>query len=127
MIHDDSLRPRPHRHFPRRGRTGSFSAGRRLGVRQSTVSQHVSRLEQATRRRLFDRDTHNVQLTVDGQAFTVFAADILAAHSRAERYFSQAELRGRVRLGASEDFALSSLLPRCCAPFRKSIRRSTSR
>jgi DNA-binding transcriptional LysR family regulator len=98
--------------------TGSFSqAGRRLGVRQSTVSQHVRRLEQATRRRLFDRDTHNVALTVDGQAFTVLAADILAAHSRAERYFSQAELRGRVRLGASEDFALSSLLPQVLRAF----------
>jgi DNA-binding transcriptional LysR family regulator len=98
--------------------TGSFSeAGRRLAVRQSTVSQQVRRLEQATRRRLFDRDTHNVALTVDGQAFTVLAADILAAHDRAERYFSQAGLRGRVRLGASEDFALSSLLPQVLRAF----------
>jgi len=97
---------------------GSFSeAARRRGLRQSTVSQHVSRLEAATRRRLFDRDTHKVALTVDGQAFVALAADILAAHSRAERYFSDAELRGRVRLGASEDFALSSLLPQVLRAF----------
>jgi DNA-binding transcriptional LysR family regulator len=98
--------------------TGSFSeAARRRGLRQSTVSQHVQRLETAARRRLFDRDTHNVALTVDGQALTVLAADILAAHSRAERYFSNAELRGRVRFGASEDFALSSLLPQVLRAF----------
>jgi len=101
--------------------TRSFSeAARRLGLRQSTVSQHVRRLETAARRRLFDRDTHSVALTVDGQALTVLAADILTAHSRAERYFSNAELRGRVRFGASEDFALSSLLPRVLRAFSSS-------
>jgi DNA-binding transcriptional LysR family regulator len=71
----------------------------------------------AARRRLFDRDTHHVALTVDGQALTVLAAEILAAHSRVERYFSNAELRGRVRLGASEDIALSSLLPQVLRAF----------
>jgi DNA-binding transcriptional LysR family regulator len=96
----------------------SFSeAARRLSLRQSTVSQHVRRLETAARRRLFDRDTHHVALTVDGQALTVLAAEILAAHSRVERYFSNAELRGRVRLGASEDIALSSLLPQVLRAF----------
>ena len=98
--------------------TGSFSeAARRRGLRQSTVSQQVRRLEAETRRRLFDRDTHKVSLTVDGQALTVLAGEILAAYSRAERYFSNAELRGRVRFGASEDFALSSLLPQVLRAF----------
>ena len=98
--------------------TGSFSeAARRRNLRQSTVSQQVRRLEAETRRRLFDRDTHDVSLTVDGQALTVLAGEILAAYSRAERYFSNAELRGRVRFGASEDFALSSLLPQVLRAF----------
>ncbi len=98
--------------------TGSFSeAARWRGLRQSTVSQQVRRLEAETRRRLFDRDTHKVALTVDGQALTVLAGEILAAYSRAERYFSNAELRGRVRFGASEDFALSSLLPQVLRAF----------
>ncbi|HJZ16880.1 MAG TPA: LysR family transcriptional regulator, partial [Stellaceae bacterium] len=35
-------------------------AGRRLGLQQSTVSQHVRRLEEAASRRLFVRDTHSV-------------------------------------------------------------------
>lgn len=96
----------------------SFSeAARRRGLRQSTVSQHIRRLESAANRRLFDRDTHSVTLTVDGQALTVLAADIIAAHSRVERYFSTAELRGRVRFGVSEDFALSSLLPEVLRAF----------
>jgi DNA-binding transcriptional LysR family regulator len=98
--------------------SGSFSeAARRRGLRQSTVSQQVRRLEAETRRRLFDRDTHKVSLTVDGQALTGLAGEILAAYSRAERYFSNAELRGRVRFGASEDFALSSLLPQVLRAF----------
>jgi len=32
----------------------------RLGLRQSTVSQHIRKLEEETRRRLFVRDTHVV-------------------------------------------------------------------
>ena len=74
---------------------GSFSeAARRRGLRQSTVSQHIRRLEAATRRRLFDRDTHNVALTVDGQAFIALAADILAAHSQGRTLLLQ---RGAAR------------------------------
>src|ERR1700728_3610263 len=91
---------------------GSFSeAARRRGLRQSTVSQHVRRLEAETRRRLFDRDTHKVSLTVDGQALTVLAGEILAAYSRAERYFSNAELSTRDRFCFASDFALSITLP----------------
>ena len=100
---------------------GSFSeAARRLGLRQSTVSQHVRRLEDKTRRRLFERDTHSVVPTVDGHAFVGLARAILAAEERALRYFSDTELRGRVRLGASEDFALSDLLPEVLRAFRRS-------
>lgn len=100
---------------------GSFSeAARRLGLRQSTVSQHVRRLEEQTRRRLFDRDTHSVAPTVDGHAFVGLARAVVAAEERAMRYFSDTELRGRVRLGASEDFALSDLLPEVLRAFRRS-------
>lgn len=100
---------------------GSFSeAGRRLGLRQSTVSQHVHRLEARAGRRLFVRDTHSVTPTVDGAAFVGLARAIVAAEERALRYFAGSELRGRVRLGASEDFALSSLLPEVLLSFRRS-------
>lgn len=84
-------------------------AGRRLGLQQSTVSQHVRRLEAATGRRLFLRDTHRVVLTVDGEAMVGFARSILEANERARQHFSGAQLRGRVRFGTSEDFVSARL------------------
>jgi DNA-binding transcriptional LysR family regulator len=84
-------------------------AGRRLGLQQSTVSQHVRRLEEAASRRLFVRDTHSVALTADGEAMMGLAQGILEANERARRYFAGSELRGRVRFGASEDFVQSRL------------------
>ena len=85
-------------------------AGRRLGLRQSTVSQHVLKLEQASGRRLFVRDTHKVELTADGEAMTGFAQSIVETNARARDYFAGSQVRGRVRFGASEDF-VSSRLP----------------
>src|SRR6266436_8577096 len=64
-------------------KANSFTeAGRRLGLRQSTVSQHVRRLEQAASRRLFVRDTHSVALTTDGEAMLGLARGILEANDR---------------------------------------------
>ena len=95
----------------------SFSeAGRRLGLRQSTVSQHIRKLEQEAGRRLFVRDTHSVVPTADGEAMEGFARSILEANERARRYFGGSQLRGRVRFGASEDF-VSSRLPEVLAEF----------
>jgi DNA-binding transcriptional LysR family regulator len=91
-------------------KAASFSAaGRRLGLRQSTVSQQVRRLEEAAGRRLFVRDTHSVTLTADGQAMLSLAGGILEANERARQYFAGSELRGRVRFGAAEDFVQSRL------------------
>ncbi len=91
--------------------TRSFTrTAERLGLRQSTVSQHIRKLEEETRRRLFVRDTHSVTMTADGEAMIEFARGILAANERAARYFAGSQLRGRLRFGASEDFA-ASLLP----------------
>ena len=84
-------------------------AGRRLGLQQSTVSQHIRKLEQSAGRRLFVRDTHSVQLTADGEAMTGFARSILQANARAREYFAGSQIRGRVRFGTSEDFVGSGL------------------
>ncbi|MGC5341633.1 LysR substrate-binding domain-containing protein [Streptomyces sp. DT24] len=92
-------------------------AARRLGVRQSTVSQHVRRLEDATGRPLFARDTHRVDLTEDGEAMLGFARTILRAQERATAYFTGTRLRGRLRFGASEDFVLTRL-PEILESFR---------
>src|ERR1700734_4079664 len=64
--------------------TRSFTrTAERLGLRQSTVSQHIRKLEEETRRRLFVRDTHSVTTTADGEAMIEFARGILAANERA--------------------------------------------
>ncbi|MGV9526086.1 LysR family transcriptional regulator [Streptomyces cellulosae] len=90
--------------------TLSFTqAARRLGLRQSTVSQHVRRLEEATGRQLFTRDTHSVELTEDGEAMLGFARRILDVHEQAAQFFTGTRLRGRLRFGASEDFVLTRL------------------
>jgi DNA-binding transcriptional LysR family regulator len=90
--------------------TLSFTqAARRLGLRQSTVSQHVRRLEDAAGRQLFTRDTHSVELTEDGEAMLGFARRILEVHDQATAFFTGTRLRGRLRFGASEDFVLTRL------------------
>ncbi|MGW5369800.1 LysR substrate-binding domain-containing protein [Streptomyces sp. NPDC004009] len=90
--------------------TLSFTqAARRLGLRQSTVSQHVRRLEEAAGRQLFARDTHSVELTEDGEAMLGFARRLLEVHEQATAFFTGTRVRGRLRFGASEDFVLTRL------------------
>jgi len=91
-------------------------AGRRLGLQQSTVSQHIRKLEAAAGRRLFVRDTHSVMLTTDGEAMTGFAQSMLDTGDRARRYFANSRLRGRLRFGTSEDF-VSTRLPELLRDF----------
>src|ERR1700743_178775 len=90
--------------------TRSFTqAAERLGLRQSTVSQHLRKLEEETGRRLFVRDTHSVKTTADGEAMIEFARSILTVNDRPKRYFAGSQMRGRLRFGASEDFVVSRL------------------
>ncbi len=101
---DATYDPAQLRTFLAVAQTLSFTqAARRLGIRQSTVSQHVRRLEEAAGRQLFARDTHRVDLTADGEAMLGFAGSILSAHERAAAFFAGTRLRGRLRFGASED------------------------
>jgi DNA-binding transcriptional LysR family regulator len=100
--------------------TGSFTqAAARLGVRQPTVSQHIRRLEELAGRTLVLRDTHSVTLTSDGEAMLGFARSILAAQGQASAYFSGAKPpRGRLRIGLSDDLALTGL-PQILREFRR--------
>lgn len=116
---DTSYDPAQLRTFLAVAQTLSFTqAARRLGIRQSTVSQHIRRLEEATGRQLFARDTHRVDLTEDGEAMLGFARTILAAHERAAAFFAGTRLRGRLRFGACEDFVLTRL-PEILESFRR--------
>jgi len=104
-IHPDLLRS-----FTMVAQTHTFTgAARVLGVRQSTISQHIKRLEDLVGRRLLDRDTHRVALTVEGEVLLGHALRVLDANEALTRYVSATPLRGRLRIGASEDFVLSAL------------------
>lgn len=94
------------------------AAGRRLGLSQPTVSQHVRRLEEQVGRALFVRDTRSVTLTADGEALAGFARDILAAHERAVGHFTGSALAGRLKFGVTDDLALTPL-PRILRSFRQ--------
>ena len=99
--------------------TRSFTrAAARLGVGQPAVSQHVRRLEAATGRVLLHRDTRSVALTTDGEAMIGFAAAILASHEQASAYFRGDRPQGRLRVGMSDDLALTRL-PHMLRAFRR--------
>ncbi len=85
------------------------AAARKLGMSQSTVSEHVGRLERAVDRSLLLRSTRLVELTPDGAAMVNLARDIIAAQDRALAYFDPLVLRGALRFGVSEDLVLSRL------------------
>jgi DNA-binding transcriptional LysR family regulator len=89
---------------------GSFTlAAERLGLGQSTVSQHIQRLESAVGRRLLARDTHKVVMTTDGEALLSHARAMLAIEAQVQSQFKGQNLRGNLRLGVSEDFVTSQL------------------
>jgi DNA-binding transcriptional LysR family regulator len=89
---------------------GSFTlAAERLGLGQSTVSQHIQRLETSIGRRLLARDTHKVVLTTDGEALLSHARAMLSIEGQVQSLFGGPSLRGRLRLGVSEDFVTSQL------------------
>ena len=90
--------------------TKSFTlAARQIGLSQSTVSQHITRLELLTGRKLLVRNTHSVMPTPDGDAVLPFARRAIEANENIDGYFLGSHMRGRIRVGASEDFAVTAL------------------
>jgi DNA-binding transcriptional LysR family regulator len=96
-------------------------AAEALGLRQPTVSQQIRKLETTIGRPLFVRDTRRVALTADGEALAGFARSILAANEQAIGFFTGSGIFGRLRLGVTDDIALTqvprilplSALPAC--------------
>jgi DNA-binding transcriptional LysR family regulator len=104
------LNPSILRTFLAVGESRSFTAaGAQLDISQSAVSQHVKRLEDAVGQRLLLRDTHGVTLTGEGDAMIEMARNILEANDRLRHFFVDKGNRERLRLGISEDFAMSRL------------------
>lgn len=98
------------RSFVSVAQAGSFTiAGQKLGLGQSTVSQHVQRLETVLRHRLLARDTHSVRLTPEGEALLPHARQLLSLERQAASLFETTQPRGKLRLGISEDLVSGQL------------------
>lgn len=98
---------------------GNFTeVGRRLYLAQSTVSSHVSALEDALGVPLFRRESKRVvQLTPDGKRIYQYAKDVVAKCAALENSISS-ELSRELTLGAST-VPSKTLLPRQVAAFAK--------
>jgi DNA-binding transcriptional LysR family regulator len=92
-------------------RLGGFqAAATRLGIAQPTVSNRVKELERRTGRVLLTRAGHRATPTVHGEATYEYAGRILGLVQDLEgRLRSGGPLRGVLRLGASDGFAMTCL------------------
>jgi len=95
-------------------------AAERCHVSPSAFSQMISRLEESVGARLFDRNTRNVSLTPEGEAFLVGAQRIAAEMEASIRHMSErAALRvGRVSVAAPPSLA-ADWLPAIMAEYRR--------
>jgi DNA-binding transcriptional LysR family regulator len=90
--------------------TASFTAAsEQLCLSQSTVSQHIRRLEDLVGVPLFERDTRNVRMSHQGESLHRYAVRILDLMDEAMTTVCGPPLNGTVRLGLPEDFASSRL------------------
>ncbi|WP_010515381.1 LysR family transcriptional regulator [Komagataeibacter oboediens] len=74
---------------------------------QSTISQHIHRLEAQLDCVLLKRSTKQVELTDDGQALIGMAQNILRQQERVLAHFHKEQLHATLRLGITEDLVLS--------------------
>jgi len=107
------MRPLPPellRSFVAVSQAGSFTvASERVNLSQSTVSQHIRRLEELLGRPLFERDTRSVRLSRNGEELQRYALRILDLMDEAVTSVCGPPLSGAVRLGLSEDLAATLL------------------
>jgi DNA-binding transcriptional LysR family regulator len=97
--------------FERIVRLGSFhAAARELRLSQPSVSQRIRELEAVLATPLFVRRGPRVSLTAEGHALLEYADRLLgAAGEMVERFRTRDPLKGMLRLGLNESFALICL------------------
>lgn len=99
--------------------SGSFAAAaERLALTPSAVSGHMRRLEQIAGASLLARTTRRMDLTQAGNTLYAYGRNILDLEREARAKLRGAPLRGRLRVGASEDFA-GAWLPHVLQRFRQ--------
>jgi DNA-binding transcriptional LysR family regulator len=111
-LRHDSVELRNLEHFIAVAEEHSFTrAAARVHLVQSALSVSIRSLERELGARLFDRTTHQVQLTDAGQALLAEARRTLAAADAARDAVAAVSggLRGRVRLGITHSLSLIDL------------------
>jgi DNA-binding transcriptional LysR family regulator len=99
--------------------TGSFTAAADVvGRSQSAVSQKVQRLEEILDRRVFDRTSRSLSLTLDGERLLASARQMLEFNDAVVRDMRKPPAAGTLRLGIAEDF-IPNELPKLLARFSR--------
>ncbi|MDN7676344.1 LysR substrate-binding domain-containing protein [Burkholderia oklahomensis] len=93
-------------------------AAERLALTPSAVSGHIKRLEQAAGVALLARTTRRLELTQAGETLYAYARNIVEMEREARARLRGSPLHGRLRVGASEDFA-GAWLPQVLHMFRR--------
>ncbi len=89
--------------------TASFTvAADRLNSTQSTVSQHLARLEAAMGRPLIDRSSRPITPTPSGERLLGYARRLLTLQSEAKALFADPSGTTTVRLGVPDDIVTSA-------------------
>lgn len=80
-----------------------------VGLSQSAVSQQIKKLEKQLGVSLFQRSKRAIQLTKTGEIFYNQAKSLLIQHEQLIESFNPQKLKGRIRFGSPEDFAINYL------------------
>lgn len=90
--------------------TGSFTlAAERLNSTQSTVSQHLGRLEAAVGQQLIDRTARPVLPTPAGERLVGYARRLLALQDEARLLLADPAGTATIRIGVPDDVVTSAM------------------
>ncbi len=99
-------------------RDGFSQAGKVLGKSQPAVSLQIKRLEALVGSRLFVHSGRDLALTDSGKLVLEYGRKILELNQELKHRLRESQLKGRVRLGIPNEFAVS-YLPQVLAGFSK--------
>ena len=105
--------------FVKVAETKNFTAaGKRIHRSQSAVSMQMKRLTEIVGSPLFDVNGKRIRLSPKGELLLDHARKIIKAHETAATAITRSELKGKVRFGATEDYA-SLFVPGILAGFAR--------
>ena len=94
------------RTFTAAAQTLSFTrAAEKVNRTQSAVSIQIRKLEASLGKKLFKRMARGVALTREGESLLTYADRMLNLHNEALASLTAPGIKGRIRLGAPEDYA----------------------